>query len=74
MSIRFDETGRGVRLFDSQLPKLIKAIEENTAEMKRANDLKEKELEQTEKLFGIGVTDGEPEPKERQDVPHDSQG
>ena len=73
MSIRFDETVRGVKFFDRQLPDLIKAIEKNTAEMKRANDLKEKELEQTEKLFGIGVIDGEPEPQERQDVPHDSQ-
>ena len=41
---RFDETVRGMRFYDSQLPKLIKAIEENTAELKRANDLKEQEL------------------------------
>lgn len=44
MGPRFDETIRGQRFYDSQLPKLIKAIEENTKELKRANDLKEKEL------------------------------
>lgn len=44
MGPRFDETQRGRKFYDSQLPKLIKAIEENTAELKRANDLKEKEL------------------------------
>lgn len=38
------ETKRGRKFYDSQLPKLIKAIEENTAELKRANDIKEKEL------------------------------
>lgn len=45
MGPRFDETPRGRRFYDSQLPKLIVAIEANTAELKRANDLKEKELE-----------------------------
>lgn len=44
MGLRFDETARGRIFFESQLPKLIKSIEENTAELKRANDLKEKEL------------------------------
>lgn len=44
MGPRFDETQRGRKFYDSQLPKLIKAIEENTAELKRANDIKEKEL------------------------------
>ena len=44
MSVRFDETLRGRKFYDSQLPKLIKAIEANTAELKRANDLKELEL------------------------------
>lgn len=43
MGPRFDETQRGRRFFDAHIPKLIKAIEENTAELKRANDLKEKE-------------------------------
>lgn len=42
--IRFDETVRGRKFFDGQLPKLIKAITENTEELKRANDLKELEL------------------------------
>ncbi len=44
MAIRFDETMQGKRFFNSQLPKLIAAIEANTAELKRANDLKEQEL------------------------------
>lgn len=44
MPVRFDETLRGRKFYDSQLPKLIKAIEANTAELKRANDLKELEL------------------------------
>lgn len=44
MGPRFDETPRGRRFYDSQLPKLIAAIEANTAELKRANDLKEQEL------------------------------
>lgn len=65
MGPRFDETVRGRKFFDGQLPRLIKAIEDNTAELKRANDLKEKELLQTEKMFGIGVMEGEPERKER---------
>ena len=42
--IRFDETARGRKFFDADLPRLIKAIEANTAEIKRMNDLKEKEL------------------------------
>ena len=44
MSFRFDETIRGQRFYDAQLPRLIAAIESNTAELKRANDLKEQEL------------------------------
>ena len=44
MGPRFDETVRGRKFFDSDLPKLIKALNENTAEPKRANDLKEAEL------------------------------
>ena len=44
MSIRFDETIRGRKFFDAQIPNLIRSIEENTAELKRANDLKELEL------------------------------
>lgn len=43
MGPRFDETPRGRRFFESDLPKLIKAIQEQTAEMKRANDLREAE-------------------------------
>lgn len=44
MGPRFDETLRGRKFFDTDIPKLIKAIKENTAELKRANDLKEAEL------------------------------
>lgn len=44
MGPRFDETMRGRKFYDADLPRLIKAIEANTAELKRANDLKEKEL------------------------------
>ena len=44
MGPRFDETPRGRRFFESDLPKLIKAIQELAEEMKRSNDLKEKEL------------------------------
>ena len=44
MVVRFDETPRGRKFYERDLPKLIKAIEENTLELKRANDLKEKEL------------------------------
>ena len=71
--IRFDETVRGRKFFDGQLPTLIKAIQENTAEMKRANDLKEKEF----KLLSVGVIEygklGEPEPvQDTRDSLHDS--
>lgn len=41
---RFDETVRGRKFYDSQLPKLIAAIEENTEAIKKANELKEIEL------------------------------
>lgn len=44
MGPRFDETPAGRKFFGADLPKLIKAIEANTAELKRANDLKEKEI------------------------------
>lgn len=44
MGPRFDETRRGQKFYDSDLPKLIKALNEHTAELKRANDLKEAEL------------------------------
>lgn len=44
MAVRFDETIRGRKFFDAQLPKLIRAITENTEELKRANDLKALEL------------------------------
>ena len=44
MGPRFDETPRGRKFYDGQLPKLIKAIEENTAELKRYNNLKAAEL------------------------------
>ena len=42
--IRFDETLRGRKFFEADLPRLIKSIEANTAELKRMNDLKEAEL------------------------------
>lgn len=53
MGPRFDETVRGRKFFDAQLPKLIRAIMENTEELKRANDIKELELRQK------GVLDNE---------------
>lgn len=53
MGPRFDETVRGRKFFEADLPKLIRAITENTAELKRANDLKELELRQK------GVLDNE---------------
>lgn len=46
MGPRFDETVRGRKFFEADLPKLIRAITENTEELKRANDLKELELRQ----------------------------
>ena len=49
MGPRFDETQRGRKFYDADLPKLIKAIQENTAELKRANDLKEQELKANKK-------------------------
>lgn len=48
MGPRFDETIRGRKFYDAQLPALIKAIEANTAELKRANDLKEAEMKSHE--------------------------
>ena len=44
MSVRFDETPAGRKFYQVDVPKLIKAITENTIELKRANDLKELEL------------------------------
>lgn len=62
MGINFHETILGRRFFEGQFPALIKAIEANTAEMKRANDLKEIEV----KLLRMGVIQieesGEEEP------------
>ena len=59
MGPRFDETMRGRKFYDADLPRLIKAIEANTAELKRANDLKEKELN----LCGLElISHGECEP------------
>lgn len=51
MGPRFDETQRGRKFYDADLPKLIKAIESNTAELKRANDLKRYELGITEEMI-----------------------
>ena len=59
MAVRFDETPRGRKFFEGQLPQLIKAIEENTAELKRANDLKEAEHKA---MYGYGlIEEGEPD-------------
>ena len=59
MGPRFDQTMRGRKFYDADLPRLIKAIEANTAELKRANDLKEKELN----LYGLElISHGECEP------------
>ena len=44
MGPRFDETQRCRKFYDRDIPMLIEAIQENTAELKRANDLKEAEL------------------------------
>ena len=66
MGFRFDETMRGRKFYDADLPRLIKAIEANTAEMKRANDLKEAEL--THK--GV-LDDGKPLQTDRHGI-HDS--
>jgi hypothetical protein len=41
---KFFETGYGRRFFDGQLPKLIENIGNVAVELKRANDLKEKEV------------------------------
>ena len=54
MGPRFDETPRGRRFFEADLPKLIKAIQELTEEMKRTNDLKEKELDEVNNDGGEG--------------------
>ena len=56
MSFRFDETLRGQRFYDSQLPKLIRAIEENTQELKRANEIKIHALKQLYQVQG-GASD-----------------
>lgn len=73
MGPRFDETQRGRMFFDSQIPKMIKAIEANTAELKRANDLKEKELEQWDILFGTSKGEMKDEnPQHEGGLPHDS--
>lgn len=73
MGPRFDETVRGRKFFDGQLPQLIKAIEANTAELKRANDLKEKDLEQWDKLFGTPKGEMKDEnPQQGSNLPHDS--
>lgn len=44
MGPEFFQTPVGRKFFGADLPKLIKAIEANTEELKRANDLKEREL------------------------------
>lgn len=73
MAVRFDETPRGRTFFESHVPMMIKAIEDHTAELKRANDLKEKELEQWDKLFGTSKGEMKNEnPQQGSNLPHDS--
>lgn len=42
--MEFFETILGKRFYEGQVPKMIKALEDIATELKRANDLKEKEL------------------------------
>jgi hypothetical protein len=46
--VEFFQTVYGKRFFDCQLPALIKNLAEIAQELKRANDLKEKELKSME--------------------------
>lgn len=60
MSVRFDETIRGRKFYEADFPRLIKAIEDHTKELKRSNDLKEIELgvNQNEKADDLHDTRG----------------
>jgi hypothetical protein len=42
--VEFFQTGMGKRFYEFTMPKLIESLDSLTAEMKRANDLKEKEM------------------------------
>jgi len=44
------ETGYGRKFFGTDLPELIKALSKVGTELKRANDIKEMELNKNEKL------------------------
>lgn len=52
---QFHETGYGQRFYNGQLPNLIDALEKIGKEMQRANDLKEKEMKETENKKGERV-------------------
>lgn len=45
---QFHETYLGRKVLESLLPKAVKSLEQIAIEMKRANDLKEKELNKEE--------------------------
>lgn len=46
--MEFHKTARGTTFFDRQLPSIIQNLKVIGDELKRANDLKEKELQQKE--------------------------
>lgn len=52
---QFFQTLRGRKFFELDIPKLASSLEELAAETKRANDLKEKELELKERSLDIKV-------------------
>lgn len=43
--LSFDKTVRGARFYDYDFPEFIRTMKEFTQELKRANDLKEQEIE-----------------------------
>ena len=45
MNTQFFETRMGDRFFNGSIPRLISVLEDINKELKRSNDLKEKELE-----------------------------
>lgn len=47
--IQFHETIMGKRFFEGTVPSVLHALQEIAKELKRANDLKEKEMEKKEK-------------------------
>ena len=55
---QFHETGYGRKFFEAQLPQLITNIGELTKETKRANNLKEKELESQKSSVQLNKNEG----------------